>query len=95
MSKKPAPARGIPDWFVEAVRVMQDVDRELNNMQAELTYGVRLQDLDAGLRDDMQHLQHALVAVKLGLSVMEITARRVLLDLPKSDPPQSHVASAA
>jgi hypothetical protein len=63
-------------------------------MEAELRYGVRLKDLDPDLRDDMQYVWDALGAVKVSLSVLDMTAGRVLSDLAKTELPRLCPAAA-
>jgi len=94
MIERPIPPRDIPDWFLEAVRVMQDIDRELRNMETELRYGLRLKDLDPGLRDDLEYVRDTLGAVKISLSIMDVTARQVLSDLAKPELAKGRLAAA-
>jgi hypothetical protein len=84
----------IPDWFLEAVRVMQDADHMLRNIETELRYAMGLKGLSPGLRADMQSMQDALGAAKVSLSVMDMTARRILTDFAKPDSPRRRLASA-
>jgi len=93
MTKNTIPPHDIPDWFLEAVRVMREIHRQLGNVQTELRYGVGLKGLDPGLRDDMQFLLDSVGATQISLSVMDITASRVLSDLAKSGPPKGRSAS--
>ena len=95
MNRKPVSAGDIPKWFLETVRVMQDVERGLRNMETELSHGMRLENLDPGLRDDMQHVLSALGAVKISLSVMDVTARTLLSDLIRPEPPTHRLAAVA
>ena len=85
MADKPLPLNNVPDWFLQAVRVMQDVEQGLRNLETELRYGLRLQDLDPRLRDEMQYVSDSLGAVKISLSVMDMTASRALSDLAKAE----------
>jgi hypothetical protein len=85
MGNKPIPPRDIPDSFLEAVRVMRDVDQGLHGMETELRYALGLQDLDPRLRDEMQFVQDSLGAVKISLSIMDMTASRVLSDLGRPE----------
>jgi hypothetical protein len=75
MIDKPFEPRETPDWFLEAMRIMRDV-------------GQGLQDLDPRLRDEMQFVRDSLGTVKVSLSVLDMTANRVLSDLAKSESPQ-------
>jgi len=94
MTTNPIPAGDIPHWYLEAVRVMREVDRELRNMETELRYGVSLKGLDPGLRDDMQFLLDSVGATQISLSVMDITASRVLSDLARSEAQEGRSARA-
>ena len=93
MRKKPIPPRDVPDWFLETVRIMRDVEQGLRNLETELRYGLRLQDLDPRLRDEMQYVSDSLGAVKISLSVMDMTASRVLSDLTKAERSKHRFAS--
>ena len=93
MTNKPIQPHGIPDWFLQAVRVMQDVEQGLCNLETELRYGLRLQDLDPRLRDEMQYVSDSLGVVKISLSVMDMTASRVLSDLAKAERAKRRLAS--
>ena len=73
MADKPLSSNNVPDWFLKAVRVMQD--------------------LDPRLRDEMQYVRDCLGAVKISLSVMDITASRVLSDLAKAERSKRRLAS--
>jgi hypothetical protein len=95
MTRNAIAARDIPEWFLEAARLMQEVDRELHNIDTQLRYGVALKDLDPVLREDMQCLLRCVDAAHLGLSVVDLTARRLLSDLAKSQSPKRGIASAA
>ena len=86
--------RDKPDWFLEAVRVMHDVEQSLHNVETDLHYGFRLQDLDPRLRDEMQYVLDSLGAVKISLSIMDMTASRVLSDFARPESPTRRLASA-
>ena len=88
MTGNPIQPSAIPDWFLEAVRVMRDVEQGLHSLESELRYALGLQDLDPRLRDEMQYVRDSLGAVKVSLSVLDMTASRVLSDLAKSESPQ-------
>ena len=81
MTNDPIHPRDIPDWFRKAVRVMRDVDQGLHSLESELRYALRLQNLDPRLRDEMRFVLVSLDAMKISLSVMEMTASRVRSDL--------------
>jgi hypothetical protein len=85
MIGKPFQPNEIPDWFLEAMRIMRDVDQGLHSMETELRYALGLQDLDPRLRDEMQFVRDSLGTVKVSLSVLDMTASRVLSDLAKSE----------
>jgi hypothetical protein len=93
MADKPLSSNNVPDWFLKAVRVMQDVEQGLCNLETELRYGLRLQDLDPRLRDEMQYVSDSLEVVKISLSVMDMTASRVLSDLAKAERSKRRLAS--
>jgi hypothetical protein len=78
----------IPDWFLEAMRVMREVAQGLQSMETDLRYALALQDLDPRLRDEMQFVRDSLGTVKVSLSVLDMTASRVLSDLAKSESPK-------
>jgi hypothetical protein len=88
MADNPMQPNAIPDWFLEAVRVMRDVEQGLHSLESELRYALGLQDLDPRLRDEMQFVRDSLGTVKVSLSVLDMTASRVLSDLAKSESPQ-------
>jgi hypothetical protein len=88
MTDNPMQPNAIPDWFLEAVRVMRDVEQGLHSLESELRYALGLQDLDPRLRDEMQFVRDSLETVKVSLSVLDMTASRVLSDLDKSESPQ-------
>jgi hypothetical protein len=88
MTNKPIQTRDVPNWFLEAVRAMRDADKGLHSLETELRYALGLQDLDPRLRDEMQFVRDSLGKVKVSLSVLDMTASRVLSDLAKSDSPQ-------
>ena len=94
MRKKPIPPRDVPDWFLETVRVMWDVEQGRRNMETQLRYGLLLKDLEPALHEEMQYVLNSLGAVKISLSVMDITARRVLSDLTKPEPLTDRLAAA-
>jgi len=75
----------IPDWLLQTLSVMQDTDRGVRNIDTELKHAMGLQDLDPGLRDDLQYVRDALGAVKISLSVMDVSARRVLSELAEQE----------
>ena len=88
MTNKSIQTRDVPDWFLEAVRVMRDVEQGLHSLETELRYALGLQDLDPRLRDEMQFVRDSLGTVKVSLSVLDMTASRVLSDLAKSESAQ-------
>jgi hypothetical protein len=88
MTDNPMQPNAIPDWFLEAVRVMRDLEQGLDSLESELRYALGLQDLDPRLRDEMQFVRDSLGTVKVSLSVLDMTANRVLSDLAKSELPQ-------
>ena len=87
------PPTAIPDWFLETVRVMQDTDHGLRNIETELRYAMRLKSLDPRLREEMQSMLDALGAVKVSLSVMDLSARQVLGDLARRFGPDPRQAA--
>jgi hypothetical protein len=73
-----APPR-VPDWFaVETARVMQEVDFTLRDTETELRRALRPGDPVPRPRADGLSMQGALGAVATSLSVMGLSARRVL-----------------
>jgi len=88
MINNPIQARDVPDWFLESMRVMRDVEQGLHSLESELRYALGLQDLDPRLRDEMQFVRDSLGTVKVSLSVLDMMASRVLSDLAKSESPQ-------
>jgi hypothetical protein len=88
------PTRNIPDWFLQTVRAMQDTDRALRNIEIELQYSMGLEDLDPRVRNEMQYVLDALSAVKISLSVMDVTARQVLSELARPESADHPLAAA-
>jgi hypothetical protein len=88
MINNPIQARDVPDWFLESMRVMRDVEQGLHSLESGLRCALGLQDLDPRLRDEMQFVLDSLGTVKVSLSVLDMTASRVLSDLAKSESPQ-------
>jgi tRNA A37 threonylcarbamoyladenosine dehydratase len=74
----------IPDWFLETVRVMQDIDHGLCNIQIELNHAVELDGLDPRLRTELEYVRDALDAVKISLSLMDMTAKQVLHEVTRN-----------
>jgi hypothetical protein len=87
-------SNAIPHWFLRSVRVLQDTDRALRNIEIELQHSIGLDDLDPRLRNEMQYVLDALSAVKISLSVMDVTAKQVLSELAKPESPDHRQAAA-
>jgi len=75
------PAKAIPEWFLDTVRVLQHIDRSLRGIDTELRRAMRMRDLDQRLRDDLQYVRDAVGVVKTSLSVTDVTARQLLSEL--------------
>jgi hypothetical protein len=94
MTDNAIPENDIPEWFLQIVRVMQDTDRGLKNMDTELRYAMGLEDLDTSLRDDLQYVRDALGAVKISLSLMDVSAKQVLSELAAPEKADDQLAAA-
>jgi hypothetical protein len=81
MTRKRTPLSTVPNWFLEIVGVMHDVDHGLRNIETEVRYAAGLKDLDSRLRSDMLRMSEALVAVKGNLAAMDRTAKQLLREL--------------
>jgi len=95
MTSNRVPPDAIPDWLLEAVRVMQEAGRMLGNIETELHYAMRLEGLDGRLFDDLQYVRDTLGAVRVSLTVMDNTAGRVLVELAEAETSGRLVDAAA
>lgn len=85
-------SNAIPHWFLRSVRVLQDTDRGVRDIDIELRRAMALDDLDPRLYAEMQLVRDALGAVKVSLSVLDMTAKNVLREIggkSRSDPEQA------
>jgi hypothetical protein len=92
MERDPIELDAIPDWFLEVVQVMQETERGIQTIDNALRYALRLEGLDARLRDDLQYTRESLGAVKVALSVLEMKARRVLSEMAEAEQRPRRVA---
>mgnify|MGYP001550332201 CR=1 FL=1 len=83
----------IPDWLLETVRVMGDVHRMSQSIDNQLRYAIELKGLDDRLCHELQYVRDALRAVKTGLSLMDMTARKVVADCSAGKPEVARLAS--
>ena len=93
MTTNQVPAHTIPEWLLESVRVMGDVDHMTRDIDNQLRHAMELKGLDARLRHELQYLRDALGAVKTGLSLMDMTARKVVADLSAEEPDAARLAA--
>jgi hypothetical protein len=93
MTTNHIPAHAIPDWLLDSVRVMGDVDHMTRDVDNQLRHAMELKGLDARLRHELQYLRDALGAVKTGLSLMDMTARKVVADLSAGQPDAARLVS--
>jgi len=84
MSHNRIPPNAVPDSFLETVRVMQDTDQSLRNIQTELNDAAELDGLDPRMRTELEYVRDALDAVKISLSLMDITAKHVLDEIART-----------
>jgi len=84
MSHNRIPPNSVPDSFLETVRVMQDADQGLRNIQTELDHAAELDGLDPRMRIELEYVRDALDAVKISLSLMDITAKQVLDEIART-----------
>lgn len=85
-------SNAIPHWFLQSVRVLQHTDRGVRDIDIELRRAMALDDLDPRLYAEMQLVRDALGAVKVSLSVLDMTAKNVLQEIggkSRSDPEQA------
>jgi hypothetical protein len=88
MANKAIAANDIPDWFLQTVRVMQDTEHGVRSIETELCYAMGLDGLDPRLHDELQYVRNALGTVKVSLSMMDLSAGQVLLELVKPASPE-------
>lgn len=77
----PIPVHELPDWFREAVQLKQDTEHQVRNIEVALRLAMSRQGLDPRLRRELQLLRDTLGAVKVGLSVVDMAAQKVLRDI--------------
>jgi hypothetical protein len=85
MTHNDIPDDAIPDWFLEAARIMQDTDCSVRNIDTELRQAMSLDDMDPRLIGEMQNVRDALGTVKVSLSVFEMIADKVIDGLTESE----------
>lgn len=78
------PPNAVPNSFLETVRVMQDADQGLRNIQTALDHAAELDGLDPRIRTELEYVRDALDAVKISLSLMDISAKQVLGEIARS-----------
>jgi hypothetical protein len=94
MNQSRVPPNLIPDWFLQTVRVMQDIDRGLQGIETEMRHAMRLEGLDPRVRTEMQYVRDALGAVKISLSLMDVSAKQVLSELAAPEKADDQLAAA-
>jgi hypothetical protein len=94
MTHNQIPQHAIPDWLLESVRVMADVDQLIRTIGRELNDALGLDKLDPRLLRELMYLIDALGAVRMRLRLMDLTTRQILSELARPEPPRHRLVSA-
>jgi hypothetical protein len=80
---------GVPNWGLEAMRIMDETHRMADDIETELRYAARLNGLDPRLQDKVQAVRDAVGVLKLSLSVLEYTTEQVLSERLLAEVPET------
>lgn len=80
---------GVPNWGLEAMRIMDETHRMADDIETELRYAARLNGLDPRLQDKVQAVRDAVGVLKLSLSVLEYTTEQVLSERLLAQTPET------
>jgi hypothetical protein len=94
MTQKALPGDLAPDWFLQAVRIMQSTERGVYDIDSELRRVAAIEDIDPRLTSELQNVRDALGVVKVSLSVMDKVMEEVIEELEGSEAPDRKQAVA-
>ena len=94
MTRTSTPTSSVPEWFRETFQVLRYVTGGVRDIELRLRDALRLQGLDPRLRGEIENVLDALAAVKVSLSVMDMTADRMLEQIRAGKPSDPHATLA-
>lgn len=80
---------GLPNWGLEAMRIMDEAHRMADDIETELRCAARLNGLDPRLQDKVQAVRDAVGVLKLSLSVLDYTTQQVLSERLLAQAPET------
>ncbi|MGA7983503.1 MAG: hypothetical protein WCA32_25175 [Chromatiaceae bacterium] len=83
----------IPDWYVEALRIVQRTDGILRNTEIKLLDFIETEEADIRVRTEMERVLDALHGTIGTLALVEMTARNALDDSALRTLPQTRTRS--